>query len=90
MSVSSEARLAALIPHVRALEESARKLQADTAAPADQGTVERLRDDYLRWYAQCLIVVPQPLQAKFRDFYEGRAVIKRIKHFLEAPTSAIR
>jgi hypothetical protein len=86
VSVSSEARLAALIPHVRALEESARRLQADTAAPADQGTVERLRDDYLRWYAQCLIVVPQPLQAKFRDFYEGGAVIKRIKHFLEAPT----
>jgi len=86
VSVSSEARLAALTPHIPALEESARRLQADTAAPADQDAIERLRDDYLQWYAQCLIVVPQPLQAKFRDFYEGGAVIKRIKQFLEAPT----
>ena len=71
MTVSSEARLGALIPHIPSLEERARALQADTTTPADQGAIEGLRDDYLQWYAQCLIVVPQMLQAKFRDFYEG-------------------
>jgi hypothetical protein len=86
VSVSSEARLAALIPHVTALEERARELQAGATTPANQGAVEHLRDDYLQWYAQCLIVVPQALQARFRDFYEGGAFTRRIKQFLEAPT----
>ena len=86
MTVSSEARLAVLIPHVPALEERARGLQVATTTPADQSAIEGLRDDYLQWYAQCLIVVPEALQAKFRDFYEGGAFIKRIKQFLEAPT----
>jgi REase_DpnII-MboI len=75
-----------LIPHVPALGERARGLQVDTTTPADQSATEGLRDDYLQWYAQCLIVVPEALQAKFRDFYEGGAFIKRIKQFLEAPT----
>jgi hypothetical protein len=86
VTVSSEARLGALIPHIPSLEERARALQADTTTPADQGAIERLRDDYLQWYAQCLIVVPQALQARFCDFYEGGAFTKRIKQFLEAPT----
>jgi len=86
VTVSSEARPAVLIPHVPALEERARGLQVDTTTPADQSAIEGLRDDYLQWYAQCLIVVPEALQAKFRDFYEGGAFIKRIKQFLEAPT----
>jgi hypothetical protein len=86
VSVSSEARLAALIPRVPELEARARGLQVSATTPADQGAIERLRDDYLQWYAQCLIVVPQALQARFRDFYEGGAFTKRIKQFLEAPT----
>jgi REase_DpnII-MboI len=86
VSVSSEARLAALLPHIPALEERARALQVGASTRADQGAIERLRDDYLQWYAQCLIVVPQALQARFRDFYEGGAFTKRIRQFLEAPT----
>lgn len=82
---STEARLEGLIAQMPSLELQAKNLQAKEGDVAPDA-VDQLRAEYLTWYAECLSTVPQDLQARFRDLYEGGAFISRIRHFIQAPT----
>ena len=86
MTQSVEQRIAELLDAIPTIESSARQLQRSKDPVADDAAVQSGRDEYLSWYARCLTVVPDNLQAKFKDFYEGGSFVRRIRHFLEAPT----
>src|SRR5207245_4413897 len=84
--IDPEGRLAGLLAEIPGLEARARALQAKEGVAAEEDEVQALRDDYFRWYSQCLVVLPEAFQTRFRDMYEGGAFTKRIRHYLEAPS----
>lgn len=81
-----EETIAELLTAIPELERRARELQANPAQPVDAGEIQACRQQYLEWYARCLTVVPDNLQAEFKDFYQGGTFVRRVRQYLEAPT----
>ncbi len=79
------AALDGLINEMPSIEAHAASLQGDRARLPDAAAIQALRDEYLNWYTRCLPLVPEVVNAKFRDLYEGGNFIRRIRAYLEAP-----
>lgn len=79
----SARRIEALLDESERLEDRVRRWQRGRApSPADTRQASR---DYQAWYAAAFREVPEADRARFRDMYEGGAVIKRIRAYLSAP-----
>jgi hypothetical protein len=74
-----------LIVASRDLDQRAAGIQGDREILVGQEVIDELADDYNRWYARALAVLPEDQHAEFKDLYEGGIVFKRIKTFLAAP-----
>lgn len=74
-----------LIAASHELDGRAAEVQGDRELLVDRGHIDALADDYNRWYARALHVLPEEQHAEFKDLYEGGAFIKRIKSFLTSP-----
>lgn len=74
-----------LIQQTSELDRRAKAIQGEREILVDDAEIERLADDYARWYARALAALPDEFQEKFRDLYEGGLVIRRIKSYLQAP-----
>lgn len=74
-----------LILRSRKLDRRAAAVQGDRELLVDREEVDQLADDYHRWYARAMAVLPEAQHAEFKDLYEGGIVIKRIKTFLAGP-----
>jgi hypothetical protein len=74
-----------LILASRGLDERAGQIQGDREILVDQATIDQLGDDYHRWYARAMALLPEERHAEFKDLYEGGMVVKRIKTFLATP-----
>jgi hypothetical protein len=74
-----------LILETRALDARAAVVQGERRLTVDAGEVDELVDDYNRWHARALALLPPEQHAEFEDLYEGGTFIKRIKSFLASP-----
>ena len=74
-----------LILASRGLDERAAQVQGKREILANQATIDQLGDDYHRWYARAMALLPEEQHAEFKDLYEGGMVVKRIKTFLATP-----
>lgn len=74
-----------LIAGSRELDERAAAVQGERELLVDREEIDQLADDYNRWYARAIAVLPEEHHAEFKDLYEGGMVVKRIKSFLAAP-----
>lgn len=80
----------ALIAEGRALEEVASKIQVDKRVGATEAEIEDLTERYYEWYTDCLAILPEDLEEKFRFEHKGKWHSPKIKAFLEAPTEPNR
>jgi hypothetical protein len=74
-----------LIVASRDLDERAAAVQGERELLVEREVIDQLADDYHRWYAQAIAVLPEERHAEFKDLYEGGMVVKRIKTFLATP-----
>lgn len=74
-----------LIAGSRELDERAAAVQGERELLVGRDEIDQLADDYNRWYARAMAVLPEEHHAEFKDLYEGGMVVKRIKSFLAAP-----
>lgn len=74
-----------LILASRALDERAATVQGERKLSATNEEIAQLADDYNRWYARAMAVLPEDQHEEFKDLYEGGLIVKRIKTFLAAP-----
>jgi hypothetical protein len=74
-----------LIVGSRELDKRAAAVQGERELLVDREGIDQLADDYNRWYARAMAVLPEEQRAEFKDLYEGGMVIKRIKSFLASP-----
>lgn len=75
-----------LIAEGRALEEIAKNIQIGEQVGATEAEISQFSERYRAWYADCLALLPEDLEARFRSEYEGSLFSRKIKEFLRAPT----
>jgi hypothetical protein len=76
-----------LIAETAALDRRAGAIQGSRELSGTRSKIDELIAAYQSWYARALTMLPNELQEKFIDLYEGGVFIKRIKAFLEAPSA---
>lgn len=74
-----------LIRQSRELDTRAAEVQGERSLRATPEEIAELVDAYNEWFARAQALLPNELQDKFRDLYQGGIFVKRIKTFLEAP-----
>jgi hypothetical protein len=74
-----------LLVAARDLDSRAASIQGARELSADRPEIDALADDYHRWYATALSVIPEEQHTEFENLYEGGAFIKRIRSFLASP-----
>src|SRR5688500_7579308 len=78
---STTRRLGELIRRSRELARAVESIQANITNPPPQATVRLLRDEYLDWYTDCLILLPDDLKPRFEEQYNGPGSESGIAHF---------
>jgi hypothetical protein len=71
-----------LIVESRELDRRAAGVQGERELNVEPAVIDELSDDYNRWYARAIAVLPEDQHAEFKDLYDGGYVVKRIKTFL--------
>lgn len=74
-----------LIVESRELDRRAAGIQGERELLVEQAEIDQLSDDYNRWYARAMAVLPEEQHAEFKDLYDGGIMVKRIKTFLATP-----
>jgi REase_DpnII-MboI len=67
------------------LDRRAAQIQGERELQVDAEEIGRLGDDYHRWYAEALAILPDEHQPEFKDRYHGGIMESRIKSFLTSP-----
>jgi REase_DpnII-MboI len=67
------------------LDRRAAQVQGERELEVSAEEIARLSDDYHRWYAEALALLPEAHQAEFKDRYHGGIMESRIKSFLTSP-----
>jgi hypothetical protein len=74
-----------LIVESRELDRRAAEVQGERELNVEPAEIDQLSDDYNRWYARAMAVLPEDQHTEFKDLYDGGYVVKRIKTFLGTP-----
>jgi hypothetical protein len=74
-----------LIVESRELDRRAAEVQGERELNVEPTEIDQLSDDYNRWYARAMAVLPEDQHTEFKDLYDGGYVVKRIKTFLGTP-----
>ena len=74
-----------LIVESRELDRRAAEVQGERELLVEHAEIDQLSDDYNRWYARAMAILPEEQHAEFKDLYDGGIMVKRIKTFLATP-----